>query len=123
MEKQINSMVAGIVSNDIGLDSNINDDRGSGLKFGVVRLAVVCLFAVALSPSMTQAQASAGVPVIKITKEDSSIKFNVKASVAIDGTFDFEGEAIKVRSATPRTFSCGYNLDLFTVRAEQSVQT
>jgi polyisoprenoid-binding protein YceI len=37
---------------------------------------------------MTQAQASAGVPVIKITKEDSSINFNVKASVAIDGTFD-----------------------------------
>jgi polyisoprenoid-binding protein YceI len=37
---------------------------------------------------MTQAQAPAGVPIIKITKEDSSIKFNVKASVAIDGTFD-----------------------------------
>jgi len=37
---------------------------------------------------MTQAQTSAGVPVIKITKEDSSIKFNVKASVAIEGTFD-----------------------------------
>ena len=37
---------------------------------------------------MTQAQAPAGVPVIKIIKEDGSIKFNVKASVAIDGTFD-----------------------------------
>jgi len=37
---------------------------------------------------MTQAQTSADVPVIKITKEASSIKFNVKASVAIDGTFD-----------------------------------
>jgi hypothetical protein len=36
---------------------------------------------------MTQAQAPAGVPVIEITKEDSSIKFNVKASVAIVGTF------------------------------------
>jgi polyisoprenoid-binding protein YceI len=37
---------------------------------------------------MTRAQAPAGVPVLKITKEDSSIRFNVKASVAIDGTFD-----------------------------------
>jgi polyisoprenoid-binding protein YceI len=37
---------------------------------------------------MTQAPASSDIPVIKITKEDSSIKFHVKASVAIDGTFD-----------------------------------
>jgi polyisoprenoid-binding protein YceI len=36
---------------------------------------------------MTQAQASAEVPIIKIMKEDSSIRFHVKASVAIDGTF------------------------------------
>ena len=53
-----------------------------------MRLTILCLLALALSPSVTQAQASAEVPVIKITKEDSSIKFNVKASVAIDGTFD-----------------------------------
>jgi polyisoprenoid-binding protein YceI len=53
-----------------------------------MRPAILCLLAFSLSPSMTQAQASAGVPVIKITKEGSSIKFNVKASVAIDGTFD-----------------------------------
>jgi polyisoprenoid-binding protein YceI len=37
---------------------------------------------------MTQAQASTAVPVIQITKEDSTVKFHVKASVAIDGTFD-----------------------------------
>src|SRR3974377_1117188 len=35
-----------------------------------------------------RAQAPAGVPVFTITKDDSSIKFGVKASVAIDGTFD-----------------------------------
>lgn len=52
-----------------------------------MKLAIVCLLTFALSPSMTQAQ-SAGVPVIKIIKEGSSIKFNVKASVAIEGTFD-----------------------------------
>jgi polyisoprenoid-binding protein YceI len=49
-----------------------------------MRLAILCLFAFAVPPSVSQAQ----VPVFKITPEDSSIKFSVKASVAIDGTFD-----------------------------------
>ena len=53
-----------------------------------MRLVVFCLLASGLSPSMTQAQASTEVPVIEITKEGSSIKFHVKASVALDGTFD-----------------------------------
>ncbi len=53
-----------------------------------MRLVIFCLLASGLSLSMTQAQAPAEVPIIKITKEDSSIKFQVKASVAIDGTFD-----------------------------------
>jgi polyisoprenoid-binding protein YceI len=53
-----------------------------------MRLVVLCLLACGLSLAMTQAQAPAEVPIVKITKEDSSIKFNVKASVAIGGTFD-----------------------------------
>src|SRR6476646_459881 len=53
-----------------------------------MRLVIFCFLASGLAPSITQAQASAEVPVIEITKEDSSIKFHVKASVAIDGTFD-----------------------------------
>jgi polyisoprenoid-binding protein YceI len=53
-----------------------------------MRLAVLCFLAATVLPSLSRAQASAGVPVIKITKEDSSIKFSVKASVAIEGTFD-----------------------------------
>src|SRR5258705_6995876 len=53
-----------------------------------MRLAVLCLLASAVLPSVSRTQAPAGVPIIKITKEDSSIKFHVKASVAIDGTFD-----------------------------------
>jgi polyisoprenoid-binding protein YceI len=53
-----------------------------------MRLSIICLLTIALSPSMTHAQASAEAPVIKIIKEDSSIKFNVKASVALEGTFD-----------------------------------
>ena len=53
-----------------------------------MRLAVLCFLASAVLPSVSRAQAPDGVPVIKITKEGSSIKFHVKASVAIDGTFD-----------------------------------
>jgi len=49
---------------------------------------IFCFFAAILFSPLTQAQAPAGVPVFKITPEDSSIKFSVKASVAIEGTFD-----------------------------------
>jgi polyisoprenoid-binding protein YceI len=53
-----------------------------------MRLAVLCFLASVVLPSVSRAQAPDGVPVIKIMKEDSSIRFHVKASVAIDGTFD-----------------------------------
>ncbi|MGA8036454.1 MAG: YceI family protein [Candidatus Acidiferrales bacterium] len=53
-----------------------------------MRLATICLIVAALFPSLTHAQASAGVPVFKVIQEGSSVKFHVDASVAIDGTFD-----------------------------------
>ena len=53
-----------------------------------MRPAIFCVLAFLLSASITQAQTPSGVPVIKFAKEDSSIKFHVSASVAIDGTFD-----------------------------------
>jgi len=46
--------------------------------------ATLCLIASALLPSGSRAQA----PVFEITPIRSSIKFNVEASVAIEGTFD-----------------------------------
>jgi polyisoprenoid-binding protein YceI len=49
-----------------------------------MRIAVLCLAASALFPLAASAQ----VPVFEVTKADSSIRFNVSASVAIDGTFD-----------------------------------
>lgn len=49
-----------------------------------MRLVTLCLLAVAMFPAVSRAQ----VPVFKITTEDSSVKFAVKASVAINGTFD-----------------------------------
>ncbi|MGB7434782.1 MAG: YceI family protein [Candidatus Acidiferrum sp.] len=49
-----------------------------------MRLVVLCLLAVTQQPSLVQAQ----VPVGEVLKEGSSIKFAVKASVPIEGTFD-----------------------------------
>jgi polyisoprenoid-binding protein YceI len=53
-----------------------------------MRLAILCLLVSGLSPSITRTQAPAGVPVIQVLKEGSSVKFHVKASVALDGIFD-----------------------------------
>jgi len=50
-----------------------------------MRIAVVCILASVLLPSVSRAQE---VPVFTITPVESSIKFNVKASVPISGTFD-----------------------------------
>ena len=49
-----------------------------------MRFAVFFFLASTVFPSLSRAQ----VPVFKIMKEDSSVKFSVKASVAINGTFD-----------------------------------
>src|ERR1700721_19037 len=50
-----------------------------------MRLVAVCLLASALIPSLSRAQE---VPVFAITPVESSIKFDVQATVAINGTFD-----------------------------------
>jgi hypothetical protein len=49
-----------------------------------MRLAVVCLVASVVLPSLSWAQA----PAFVITPEDSSIKFFVKSSVNLEGDFE-----------------------------------
>ncbi len=49
-----------------------------------MRLTILCLVASTVLPSASQAPA----PVFAITPVESKIKFDVKASVAINGTFD-----------------------------------
>jgi polyisoprenoid-binding protein YceI len=51
---------------------------------GSIRFAVFVFLASAVFPSLSRAQ----LPVFKVSKEDSSIKFAVKASVAVNGSFD-----------------------------------
>jgi polyisoprenoid-binding protein YceI len=55
------------------------------LTLTAMRLAVICILMSAFIPSISLAQ---DVPVFAITPVESSIKFDVQASVAIEGTFD-----------------------------------
>jgi polyisoprenoid-binding protein YceI len=54
------------------------------LTLSRIQLAILCLFAPAVLPSLSRAQA----PVFEIEPAHSSIKFHVKASVNIAGKFD-----------------------------------
>ena len=69
------------------------------LTASTLRLAVLCLLASAMFPSLGRAQ----VPVIKFSTEDSSVKFAVKASVAINGTFDKWDATLTFTSTDPTT--------------------
>ena len=62
--------------------------KRESLTLPSVRLTVFCLLATVLFSRVTRAQEPAEVPVFEITRIESSIKFSVKASVAINGTFD-----------------------------------
>ena len=66
---------------------------------GAARLATLFLFAV----SMLSAAARAQVPVYKITPGESSIQFDVEASVAIKGTFKQWAATMAFKSRDPRT--------------------
>jgi polyisoprenoid-binding protein YceI len=69
-----------------------------------MRGAILGLIATALLSSATRAQAPAGVPVAQIAQSpDSKVTFNVKASVAIDGTFDKWDATLKFASTDPTT--------------------
>lgn len=69
------------------------------LIFRGMRLAVLCFSAFLVLASVSEAQ----VPVAKITTEDSSVKFAVKASVAINGTFDKWDATLTFTSTDPTT--------------------
>jgi polyisoprenoid-binding protein YceI len=62
-------------------------------------LAAVCL----VVPGGLVVPGEAQVPVFKITPADSTIKFSVKASIAIDGTFDKWDATLTFASTDPTT--------------------
>ena len=67
------------------------------LTFSSLSLAVLCVFAFA--PLLSRAQG----PVFKIATEESSVKFYVKASVALTGTFDKWDSTLTFASTDPTT--------------------
>jgi polyisoprenoid-binding protein YceI len=62
-------------------------------------LTILCLLVSVVVPSVTQAQA----PVFLIATKDSSIKFAVKASVSIEGTFDKWNASLTFRTRDAST--------------------
>jgi polyisoprenoid-binding protein YceI len=68
-----------------------------------VRLTSFCLLASFLFASVTRAQAPAEVPVFDIPVAKSTIKFYVKASVAIEGAFDKWDATLRFASRDVRT--------------------
>jgi polyisoprenoid-binding protein YceI len=64
-----------------------------------MRLTIFCLLASALLPSLAQAQG----PVFTITPEQSSVKFFVKASVALEGNFDKWDATLTFPSTDPES--------------------
>ena len=63
-----------------------------------MRLAVLCLLASGALPSLSHAQEA---PLFKIMTEDSSVKFAVKSSVAVNGTFDKWDATLTFASTDP----------------------
>jgi len=77
-----------------------------------MRLAVICILVSALFPSVSLAQE---VPVFAITPVESSIKFDVEASVAIKGTFDKWNAALTLTSPDVTTAVLDVEIQAATV--------
>ena len=77
--------------------------KRNGPTLPAVRLACLCLIASIFFPTATRAQDSTGVPVFEITPVESKVKFDVEASVAIEGTFDKWESTLTFTSTDPST--------------------
>lgn len=69
-----------------------------------MKSAILCLLALSLLPSMSQAQ----VPVFQVDHATSTVKFNVSASVPISGTFDKWDATLTFTSPELATGVIGY---------------
>ena len=74
-------------------------DREQNCRLASVRISLITLLASSLFSPVIPAQDTSGVPVFKITPVKSTIKFAVKASVPIEGTFDKWDAALTFTSA------------------------
>jgi polyisoprenoid-binding protein YceI len=65
-----------------------------------MRLSILCVVVSSVLASTSQAQ---GVPVFAIARQQSAIRFSVKASVALEGTFDKWDATLTFASTDPST--------------------
>jgi polyisoprenoid-binding protein YceI len=80
-----------------------------------MRLTILCLLASIFFSPLTRAQAPEGVPVFQITPGESTIKFDVEASVAITGNFEKWDSTLKFSSADLATGVLDIKIDAATV--------
>ena len=68
-----------------------------------MRLSLFCILLSFMFPCVSQSQTTQGVPVFKVTPVESSIHFDVEASVAIKGKFDKWDASLTFTSADVST--------------------
>ena len=83
-----------------------------------MRLAILCLLALAILPTPGRAQ----VPVFETTPTDSTIKFYVKSSVSIVGNFDKWDATLKFSSADVTTAILDIKIEAATVNTGSGVK-
>ena len=88
------------------------------LALNGVRFAVLCIMTSGMLALVSQAQ---DVPVFVISKEDTSFKFNVQASIKIAGTFDKWDATIKFTSTDPTTGVLDIKIQADSVNCGSSV--
>ena len=80
-----------------------------------MRLTILCLLASIFFSPFTRAQAPEGAPVFQITPGESSIKFDVEASVAITGKFEKWDATLKFSSTDLATGVLDIKIEAATV--------
>jgi polyisoprenoid-binding protein YceI len=83
-----------------------------------MRLAILCLLALATLPTSGRAQ----VPVFETTPTDSTVKFYVKSSVSIVGNFDKWSATLKFSSADVSTAVLDIKIEAATVNTGSGVK-
>jgi len=80
-----------------------------------MRKIILCVGGMLLSAVMAPAQGPSGAPVFKVAPVESSIKFNVQASLALEGTFDKWDARLTFASADVTTAKLEINIQAASV--------
>ena len=80
-----------------------------------MRKIILCVVGMLLSAVMAPAQGPSGAPVFKVAPVESSIKFNVKASLALEGTFEKWDATLTFASSDVTTAKLEINIQAASV--------